>query len=378
MTRQHGLLALALIFAAIYLFPLYWMYITSVKTASEVFANPPTFWPHDPDLTVFATVWVRRSVPGFMWNSGVTAITVLLGTGLACVLARYRNMWVDVGLFAVLMLQVLPASVMVTPLFVVLVRATFLTVPRALKEAALVDGNSRPGAFFNIVLPLARNGVLVCAILTFMSAFGDYIYSKSIIQETNLQPASVGPDLGGAEMTAQIALSGINKFFGGYHALRDIDLTIAKGGFVALVGPSGCGKSTLLRTIAGLESITSGSIQIAGHIAGHDLTAALRRDNAAGRAITVTIPPTEFTGSARRMAHLCWGDYSAGSRPIPRPLQSRVGTETAVVQRTRRKPTKSRRLGQAPRKGDRTGRTHTARQNRARRAPAHVRASALP
>ena len=285
MTRQHGLLALALIFAAIYLFPLYWMYITSVKTASEVFANPPTFWPHDPDLTVFATVWVRRSVPGFMWNSGVTviasgvtAITVLLGTGLACVLARYRNMWVDVGLFAVLMLQVLPASVMVTPLFVVLVRATFLTVPRALKEAALVDGNSRPGAFFNIVLPLARNGVLVCAILTFMSAFGEYIYSKSIIQKTNLQPASVGPDLGGAEMTAQIALSGINKFFGGYHALRDIDLTIAKGGFVALVGPSGCGKSTLLRTIAGLESITSGSI----HIAGHDVTTAppRQRDSA--------------------------------------------------------------------------------------------------
>ncbi len=123
------------------------------------------------------------------------------------------------GLFAILMLQVLPASVMVTPLFVgfnqwacslspprvilaaaakampffvVLVRATFMSVPRELEEAALVDGNSRVGAFFSIVLPLARNGILVCAILTFMSSFGEYIYSKSIIQNPNLQPASVG------------------------------------------------------------------------------------------------------------------------------------------------------------------------------------------
>ncbi len=67
--------------------------------------------------------------------------------------------------------------------FEVLARTTFHTVPRELEEAAVVDGNSRPGAFFNIVLPLARNGVRVCAILTFMSAFGEYIFSKSIIPE---------------------------------------------------------------------------------------------------------------------------------------------------------------------------------------------------
>jgi len=78
------------------------------------------------------------------------------------------------------------------PFFVVLVRATFMTIPRELEEAALVDGNSRFGAFWSIVLPLARNGILVCAILIFMSAFGEYIYSKSIIQEPGLQPASVG------------------------------------------------------------------------------------------------------------------------------------------------------------------------------------------
>jgi len=228
MTRPYVpwlLLVLALALAALYLFPLYWMYVTSIKSASEIYFNPPTFWPVAPDASVYPQVWFGRGMPTYLWNSvviatGVTAITVILGTGCAYVLARYRSVWVDIGLFLILMLQVLPASVMITPLFVgfnqlgllhyprtavvlaaaaksmpffvVLVRATFMSVPRELEEAALVDGNSRVGAFFSIVLPLARNGILVCAILTFMSAFGEYIYSKSIIQEPSLQPASVG------------------------------------------------------------------------------------------------------------------------------------------------------------------------------------------
>ena len=223
--RPWAWLAVALVFAAIYLFPLYWMYVTAVKSPSEIFASPPTFWPTAPDFGVYTYVWSDRNMAPYLWNSlviasGVTALTVVFGTGCAYVLARYRTVWVDIGLFTILMLQVLPASVMVTPLFVafnqmgllewprsavilgaaakampffvVLTRAAFMSVPRELEEAALVDGNSRLGAFVSIVLPLVRNGVLVCAILTFMSAFGEYIYSKSIIQDPNLQPASVG------------------------------------------------------------------------------------------------------------------------------------------------------------------------------------------
>lgn len=65
-------------------------------------------------------------------------------------------------------------------------------------------------------------------------------------------------------MTIQIELKNIEKFYGSYHALRDVSISVKKGLFVALVGPSGCGKSTLLRSIAGLESITSGTMEIAG------------------------------------------------------------------------------------------------------------------
>ena len=228
MTRirfPYAWLALALALATIYLFPLYWMYVTSLKGQSEIFANPPTFWPREPNLSIYPETWRERTMSVFLWNSvviaaGVTVLTVFLGTGCAYVLARYRSTWIDVGLFCILMLQVLPASVMITPLYVVfnqvgllssprtavilaaagksipfyivLVRATFMNVPRELEEAALVDGNSRWGALFFIVLPLARNGILVLAILTFMQAFGEYIYAKSIITTPAYQPASVG------------------------------------------------------------------------------------------------------------------------------------------------------------------------------------------
>lgn len=65
-------------------------------------------------------------------------------------------------------------------------------------------------------------------------------------------------------MTAQIEINNVDKHYGSFHALKNINLSIEKGTFVALVGPSGCGKSTLLRSIAGLESITSGELKIAG------------------------------------------------------------------------------------------------------------------
>ena len=56
----------------------------------------------------------------------------------------------------------------------------------------------------------------------------------------------------------------MNKFFGDYHVLRDVDLDVARGEVVVIAGPSGSGKSTLCRTINRLETIDSGTIRIAG------------------------------------------------------------------------------------------------------------------
>jgi spermidine/putrescine transport system ATP-binding protein len=61
-----------------------------------------------------------------------------------------------------------------------------------------------------------------------------------------------------------ISLAGVNKHFGDYHALRDIDLEIREGEFFSLLGPSGCGKTTLLRLIAGFEDFDTGTLRIDG------------------------------------------------------------------------------------------------------------------
>src|ERR1700755_2933970 len=63
---------------------------------------------------------------------------------------------------------------------------------------------------------------------------------------------------------ATVRLTGATKAFGPVEVLKGVDLDIADGEFVVFVGPSGCGKSTLLRCIAGLEALTSGSVEIDG------------------------------------------------------------------------------------------------------------------
>ena len=61
-----------------------------------------------------------------------------------------------------------------------------------------------------------------------------------------------------------VSISGVNKYFGDLHALKDIDLTVDDGEVVVLIGPSGSGKSTLCRTINRLETVDSGSISVNG------------------------------------------------------------------------------------------------------------------
>src|SRR5580692_5003146 len=65
-------------------------------------------------------------------------------------------------------------------------------------------------------------------------------------------------------MAPKLALNGLTKRFGDLEVLRDINVAITRGEFIALVGPSGCGKTTLLRIVAGLEPASAGAVLLDG------------------------------------------------------------------------------------------------------------------
>ncbi|WP_027037021.1 ABC transporter ATP-binding protein [Mesorhizobium ciceri] len=68
---------------------------------------------------------------------------------------------------------------------------------------------------------------------------------------------------------AQVAISKVAKAFGTVKVLHEVSVDIADGQFVVLVGPSGCGKSTLLRMVAGLETVSAGTIAIGDRVVNH-------------------------------------------------------------------------------------------------------------
>ena len=222
--RRWLLTGVGAVIAGFYLFPVYWMYASALKVSDELNANPPTLIPHAPTLAAFRWIFERENIGQFMANSlvlsgSVTALTLILATGAAYSLARKKSVWMDVVLIGVMLSQVLPPPLLVTPMFVifrqlglintqlavilatttktlpfaiVMLRTTFAQVPVDLEDAARVDGSSRTMAFMRITLPLARIGYIVVGALVFLLAYGEFVYPVSLLNKKALQPATVG------------------------------------------------------------------------------------------------------------------------------------------------------------------------------------------
>lgn len=222
--RQWLLMGFGLLIALSYLFPFYWMVVSALKTASEVNAVTPTMFPHEPTLNAFRWIFERENIGRYLANSflisgGSTALTLLLATGAAYALSRVRSIWMDAVLVGVMLSQVLPPPLLVTPMFVIfrqldlvntyaavilattsktlpfaviMLRTTFAQIPIEIEEAARVDGCSRLMAFLQVTLPLARVGYIVVGSLVFLQAYGEFVYPVSLMNKQSMQPATVG------------------------------------------------------------------------------------------------------------------------------------------------------------------------------------------
>jgi multiple sugar transport system permease protein len=218
------LTGLGVLIASFYLFPVYWMVSSALKTSYEVNAAIPTLWPHEPTLAAFRWIFERENVARYLSNSlivsvGTTTLTLALATGAAYALSRVRSLWMDAVLIGVMLSQVLPPPLLVTPMFVIfrqldlvntysavilattsktlpfaviMLRTTFAQIPIEIEEAARVDGASRLSAFLRVTLPLARVGYIVVGTLVFLLAYGEFVYPVSLMNKQALQPATVG------------------------------------------------------------------------------------------------------------------------------------------------------------------------------------------
>lgn len=241
MTRQRAtfslsklfLMTIAIVITAIYIFPVYWMFSTSLKPPDQIIQNPPVFFPSQPQFSSYEVILglptqipMQTTINGarFLVNSFIIALsttflTLLMAIPGAYGLARTKIKGRTAYLLFLLTAQMLPSVLIVIPLFVlfkplglinsylgviiadtalalpfaiIIMRTSFLQIPLDLEEAGLIDGCSRFQALWRIVVPLIRSGVIAVAMFSFLTAWGEFVFALSFLQNVDLQPVSVG------------------------------------------------------------------------------------------------------------------------------------------------------------------------------------------
>ena len=214
-----------LILVCIYcLIPFAWMLSTSLKTEAEAFRIPPTWIPDAPTIDSYIGIWVRKNFGIYFFNSTVISLATAVLSTFFGALAGYgfsrfffKGRKFLIGFF--LATQMLPGVLLVGPYFKILSRVglydtrtgliiAFLTiclpfstwmmkgfidkVPQELDQSAMVDGCSRVGIFFKIVLPIVAPGMVATILFAFLLAWGDLLWALCLTSSENMITVTLG------------------------------------------------------------------------------------------------------------------------------------------------------------------------------------------
>ena len=200
-------LTAAVLLTLVFMFPIYWLFMISFKTASEIYAFPPRWYPTSFNFDTYRVLF-RDGDAATVGNSLVvaffsTALAMFLGVICAYSLARFSTGGKHLANWIVSQRMIPPIAV-VFPIFLLYVwfglvdtyigvillytafnlpyviwmmRGYILDVPRALEESALVDGCTRWEVIWKVVLPMCRAGLAATAIFTFVFAWNDFIFA---------------------------------------------------------------------------------------------------------------------------------------------------------------------------------------------------------
>ncbi len=215
---------IGLLIVVIFLFPIYWMIVSSFKSSGEIFSSSPSLVPKSLYLDHYAALFRNADFLVYIKNSLIIGIfsmagAILLSAPLSYALARKRMRGLGVILFVLIIIQMVPGNSMALPLyamfsrwhitnsylgvvlanitsslpFIALVlRTSFLGIPAVLEDAAKIDGCSAWGTFLKIILPLTRPALVTCAAFGFIFAWGEFIFALVLLPEKSYWPITMG------------------------------------------------------------------------------------------------------------------------------------------------------------------------------------------
>ncbi len=205
----------------VFIFPLYWMVVTALKTQVEIFSIPTPLWPKNLTFDAFAKQLsssgdtLRGFKNSLIISCGATVIATVLAIPAAYGLARFRFGARRGLVLFFLITQMLPSTLVLTSLYImfskmhllntywapiladatlgipfsiIILRTYFVSIPKELDEAAKIDGCGHVSAFTKIMLPIAKPGIVVAAVFSFVYAWGDLIYGITFITNPNMRP----------------------------------------------------------------------------------------------------------------------------------------------------------------------------------------------
>jgi multiple sugar transport system permease protein len=210
--------------AILVLFPFYWMTVTSFKSEEQMRSLVSMFWPKPLVGENYAQLWSKTDFVKWYGNSATVAISSTLlatavGTLGAYALARLRFLGRGFMASATLITYLVPPSILFIPLYAQmrnlglanslagliaaypsftvpfvtwLLMGYFESIPEELEEAAMIDGATRFGAFYRVVLPLSAPGVLAAGLYAFTQAWNEFLYALVFITDGKLRTLPVG------------------------------------------------------------------------------------------------------------------------------------------------------------------------------------------
>jgi len=222
---NRGLLYLALIvFAVVSFFPVVWMFITSIKTSYEIYSFPVVYIPSKVTLRNYISVFLENPFGKFFLNSCIVAgtstiiclvLSVLTAYGLSrfnlkvsllilvfflgCFTIPYISNIIPLfiiyrrfGLLNSYVSLILPYAAYNLPFGVWFCTAYFRDIPKSIEDAAKIDGCSRFGMLWYILLPLAKPVISTVSIITFVWCWNEFLYALIMISKNEVRTIPAG------------------------------------------------------------------------------------------------------------------------------------------------------------------------------------------